>query len=122
MVSLVLEQRPAPHSRIVRHTGDTLRVTLRLSQPLRGKAWLRTNLGNAAVHRQEIIDCYERGLPRLGRDWHDLPMREVSETTYEIILPLAEIGFFDFKAFFAEDGTARIRFGRRCPVPHCVLF
>ena len=49
MPSLTLDQRPAPHSRIVRHTGDTLRVTLHLSQPMQGKAWLRTNLGNAAI-------------------------------------------------------------------------
>ena len=104
MNMISLEQRPAPHSRLVRHTGDSLRVTLRLSQPLQGKAWLRTNLGNAAIHRQEIVDFYEKGLPRLGRDWHDLPMRQVDEKTYEIILPLSEIGLFDFKAFFAEAG------------------
>lgn len=112
MSMLVLEQRPAPHARLVRHTGDTLRVTLRLSQPMQGKAWLRTNLGNATIHHQEIIDFYEKGLARLGRDWHDLPMRQVDETTYEVILPLAEIGLFDFKAFFSEDGTAQSHWPR----------
>ena len=112
MPSLTLDQRPAPHSRIVRHTGDTLRVTLHLSQPMQGKAWLRTNLGNAAIHRQEIIDFYEKGLARLGRDWHDLPMRQVDASTYEIILHLAEIGIFDFKAFFAEEGTGQSHWPR----------
>ncbi|MBR6471690.1 MAG: glycogen debranching enzyme N-terminal domain-containing protein [Victivallales bacterium] len=107
-----LEQRPAPHSRIVRHTGDSLRVTLRLSRAMQGEAWLRTNLGNAAIHRQEIIDFYEKGLPRLGRDWHDLPMRQVDDKTYEIILPLTEIGLFDFKAFFAEVGGAQSHWPR----------
>ncbi|MBO4620086.1 MAG: glycogen debranching enzyme N-terminal domain-containing protein [Victivallales bacterium] len=112
MSALVLEQHPAPHARLVRHTGDALRVTLRLSQPMQGAAWLRTNLGNAAIHRQEIIDYYEKGLARLGRDWHDLPMRQVDETTYEAILPLVEIGLFDFKAFFTEDGTAQSHWPR----------
>lgn len=106
MNEISLEQRPTPHSRLVRHTGDSLRVTLRLSKPMQGRAWLRTNLGNAAIHRQEIIDFYEKGLPRLGRDWHDLPMRQVDAKTYEIILPLTEIGLFDFKAFFTEEGNA----------------
>ncbi|MBP5300826.1 MAG: glycogen debranching enzyme N-terminal domain-containing protein [Victivallales bacterium] len=107
MAALVLEQRPAPHARLVRYTGDTLRVTLRLSQPQQGQAWLRTNLGNAALHRQEIVDYYEKGLARLGRDWHDLPMRRVNPTTYEILLPLTEIGLFDFKAYFTCEGGAQ---------------
>ena len=101
--ALSLEQSPAPFTQIVRHAGQTLRVTLAISAARAGRAFLRCNLGRAAIHRRETVDFYEQGRPRLGRDWGDLPMRQTDDTHFEIVLPLCETGIFEFKAFFQEE-------------------
>ncbi|MCQ2402959.1 MAG: glycogen debranching enzyme N-terminal domain-containing protein [Lentisphaeria bacterium] len=97
---LILEQRPASAVHTVRHVGDSLRITLTLSSPRQGKAYIRTNLGNAEIQRQEIIYKVENGVEPLGRDWRDIPMRRLSGTAFEIRLPLTEVGIFEYKCFF----------------------
>ncbi len=96
-------QTPPPGFQTVRHAGDSLVVTLRLDAERDGGAFLRTNLGQAAVHREEIIANVERGRAILGRDWHDLPLRRTDARSFEINLPLCQVGLFEFKTFFVPD-------------------
>lgn len=104
---LVLEQRPGTHAHTVRHVGDSLRITLTLSASRQGQAFIRTNLGNAAIHRQEIIHHVEMGGDPLGRDWRDIPMRQVGNCLYEIRLPLTEVGIFEYKCFFLDESLGK---------------
>ncbi|MCQ2397143.1 MAG: glycogen debranching enzyme N-terminal domain-containing protein, partial [Lentisphaeria bacterium] len=105
--SLVLEQRPGTHAHTVRHVGDSMRITMTLSAPHQGKAFIRTNLGNAAIHRQEVVYRVEMGAEPLGRDWRDLPMRKTGNSLYEIRLPLTEVGIFEYKCFFVDENTGK---------------
>ncbi|HQC52565.1 MAG TPA: hypothetical protein PLE92_05480, partial [Lentisphaeria bacterium] len=59
-------------------------VSLQLDSAREGKAFLRTNLGQAHVRRAEIIANVEHGRAILGRDWHDLPMRQADERSFQI--------------------------------------
>ncbi len=106
--NVVLDQRPAPHACLVRHVGDSIRITLTSNHPMQGKAFVRTNLGNAAIQRLETIYAVEMGTEPLGRDWSDLAMRKLTANLYEIRLPLTEVGLFEFKCFFQLDGTGEI--------------
>lgn len=105
---LVLEQRPAPHARLVRHSGDILRISLFLNRPVQGRAFVRTNLGNGELQRQEAISQVEQEAAPLGRDWRDLPMRQAGPAQYEVRLPLAEVGVFSFMCLFQEESTGDI--------------
>ncbi|HOG51422.1 MAG TPA: glycogen debranching protein, partial [Lentisphaeria bacterium] len=99
-------QTPAPGFQAVRHSGDSMIVSLQLDSAREGKAFLRTNLGQAHVRRAEIIANVEHGRAILGRDWHDLPMRQTNERSFQINLPLCQVGLFEFKTFFVPaDGS-----------------
>ncbi|NLF92373.1 MAG: glycogen debranching protein [Oligosphaeraceae bacterium] len=82
-----------------------MQVLLELDSVHPGQAFLRTNLGNNAIRLQEIIALVEEGKPVQGRDWQDLPMQQVDDSHFQLILPLHEVGYFEFKAFFVEDST-----------------
>ncbi|MCP3967871.1 MAG: glycogen debranching protein [Lentisphaerae bacterium] len=81
-------------------SGDCVVFRLRAVPDGEGKAFLRTNLGRAAVRRQEIIDHTERNAAMLSCDWHDLPMRKTDDNCWEIELPLIEVGCFEAKCWF----------------------
>ncbi len=99
-----LRQEPAPGTQHVRHDGDVLEVRLTLSDDMKGKAWVRTNLGCAATRRDELIGFVRRNDPVLHRDWHDIPMQRIDDRTYCLNLPLTEPGRFEAKAFFLAQG------------------
>lgn len=105
-VSGRLRQLPLPGNHIAAFRGDVLTFSLSLEVPLQGKAWIRTNIGHVGVCRKEIIDRMERGIPSLGRDWFDIPMRRVHERLFQISLGLTEIGHAQAKCFFLEDGRS----------------
>jgi glycogen debranching enzyme len=97
---------PAPGERLLRFVGDRIHFTLkdRDGRP-RPKGWcarLRTNLGRAAVLRQEIIDAHAKGAPLAGASWCDLPMRENGDG-WELELPLTDVGFFKAKAYLLDE-------------------
>lgn len=87
-----------------------VRLELDLVRP--GRAFLRTNLGNNAIRLQEIIALVEEGKPVQGRDWQDLPMQQVGGRHFQLTLPLHEVGYFEFKAFFVEDNTNIVHWPR----------
>jgi starch synthase (maltosyl-transferring) len=53
-------QSPSPGTSRVLFRGDCLRFVLTLNRQVDGNAWVRTNLGTAAVARQEIIKRVEK--------------------------------------------------------------
>ena len=99
-------QTPAPGDFLLRWRGDALTVTLKLDVPRPGRAAFRTNLGNADVRRQEIIDATEKGLTPLARAWSDIPLPEVAPGVFRAVIPLDEVGIFSGKACFFADGDA----------------
>ena len=91
---------------MVTYRGDIQAFRLSLDQPLKGKAWIRTNIGHLGVRRKEIIDHVDRGNPFLGQDWFDIPMRRIHDQLFQIVLPLNEIGHAEAKCLFLEDGKS----------------
>ncbi len=105
-VSTRLRQTPLPGAHMALHRGDIQTFSLSLDAPLKGTAWIRTNIGHLAVSRKEIVNAVERGTPILGQDWFDIPMRRVHERLFQIRLPLTEVGHAEAKCFFLEDGAS----------------
>jgi predicted glycogen debranching enzyme len=105
-VSSRLRQNPLPGNHIVAFRGDVQTFSLSLDFPLKGKAWIRTNIGHIGVCRREIIDRTEQGIPSLCRDWFDIPMRRIHDRLFQISLGLTEIGHAQAKCFFLEDGKS----------------
>ncbi len=101
---LNLRQEPSPGVHLLRFRGDTITFTLSLSSPRPGSAWLRTNLGQAAIGRREIIRQVEAEESPLGRDWFDLPMERLDKQHFQLTVPLLEIGHFAGKCFFIQEG------------------
>lgn len=99
-----LRQTPEPGRRLIRYQGDLLRVTLELSEPREGEAGFRTNLHRNRWRLEEIIAHAERDAPILATDWHDLPMRRVEASRFELCTPLLEVGRFEGKAYFLPRG------------------
>ncbi|MGD9384233.1 MAG: glycogen debranching protein, partial [Desulfobacterales bacterium] len=98
-----VSQDPAPGTRILIFRGDTRTFNLSLSQPVKGTAWLRTNIGHARTARQEIIRKVENDKPPLGRDWFDVPMCCVDDQNFMITLPFCEVGHFEAKCYFLSE-------------------
>jgi starch synthase (maltosyl-transferring) len=93
-------QQPAPGSHHLCYQGDWVSFTLILDSPRQGRAWLRTNLSQAAIQRREIIARVDQGAPPLGRDWFDLPMVAEGNCRYCVTVGLSEVGHFEAKCFF----------------------
>jgi len=101
-----LIQDPVPGTNTVRFCGDVLTFTLTVPSGMKGAAWIRTNIGHAAVTRTEIIRSVHLQETPLGRDWFDTAMRRVSENRFEIRLALCEVGHFEAKCFFLQEGES----------------
>lgn len=103
---MVLHQTPASGSNLVKYVGDLLELTLRCDGVHSGEAFVRTNFGGAAAMRRELIVSVEEGVPILGANWVDMPMRRREDGTFVLCLPLSEVGLFDFKGCaIGADGT-----------------
>ncbi|WP_373499560.1 amylo-alpha-1,6-glucosidase [Desulfococcus sp.] len=89
---------------MVKFRGDTVTVVLEAPESWRGSAWLRTNIGQAAVARREIIREVLHDESPLSRDWFDIPMRKSTASRFEARVSLAEVGHFEAKAYFLPDG------------------
>ena len=88
--------------------GDILEVTLRLAHgdARPGAALFRTNLGQAAMRRHEIIALTESGEPPLARDWHDLPMTLSAPGVFTVRVPLLDVGWFAGKTCFLPKASS----------------
>jgi starch synthase (maltosyl-transferring) len=104
MSEIQIIQDPAPGTRMVRFCGDLLNFTLRLPQSEAGTAWVRTNIGQATIIREEIIREVEKNETPLGRAWFDIPMQRIDDRSFQVTLPLYEVGHFEAKCFFLKKG------------------
>jgi starch synthase (maltosyl-transferring) len=102
----IVLQEPAPGQHLLRFRGDTQTFTLSLGRIEKGNAWLRTNIGYADIARDEIIREVNHDIPSLGRDWFDIPMKQVNDQHFKVTLPLCDIGHFQAKCFFLKEGEA----------------
>ena len=94
-----LIQYPAPGTHLLRYCGDVLQLRLESSVPIRGKAFFRTNLGNGALCRQEIISSVEEERTASLQAWYNLPMEQLDEFTFVLNVMLHEEGHFEGKCF-----------------------
>jgi len=95
-------QNPVPGTTILKIRGDI--QTFQLQSEVRGQAFLRTNIGHAALIQREIIAEVEQGTQKMGTDWFDIPMEPDGKGRYQIHLPLLETGHFQAKAFLIPEG------------------
>ncbi|WP_035239140.1 amylo-alpha-1,6-glucosidase [Desulfobacter vibrioformis] len=96
----LLTQSPPPGTARVLFCGDIAVFTLFVSPDSPGRAFVRTNMGNANAIRREIIHRVEKNGIKLGEAWHDLPMKEEGDGNFSIRLPLVQTGSFQAKCFF----------------------
>ncbi len=99
-----IEQLPDPGRHRLHFCGDVALFNLRVSPPVPGRAYVRTNLGHADIARREIIRQVEHNAPRLSRDWFDIPMQPTAEGEFEARLGLTQVGHFEAKCLFLADG------------------
>ncbi len=104
IISDWLHQEPRPGAHQLRFRGDVQTFRLYTDKDIQGKAWIRTNIGQARIIRQEIIDEITHETPKLGRAWLDIPMRKKNNRHFEITLALCEVGHFEAKCFFLPEG------------------
>ncbi|MBI2441117.1 MAG: glycogen debranching enzyme N-terminal domain-containing protein [Lentisphaerae bacterium] len=102
-----LQQLPHPGQHRLAFCGDLIEFTLRLSPAQRGRAFLRTNIGQAETARREIISEAIEHQKRLNEDWFDIPMTSVDGSLYRLTLPLLEPGHFEAKALFLPEGASQ---------------
>lgn len=101
-----MHQIPECGEHLLFFRGDSVKFILKLNEPLKGKAFLRTNIGNAEIHRNEIIRNIEANIPPTGMDWHDLSMERQDDNNFSITVGLAEVGHFEAKCFFYPENTS----------------
>ena len=104
---LNVTQSPVPGKSQVMYCGDCASFTLTLSTKVKGKAWVRTNLGSAAIARKEIIRRVEKDEIKLDEAWYDIEMDTEDDLVYKIVLPLHETGFFQAKCFFTPQKSTK---------------
>jgi predicted glycogen debranching enzyme len=99
-----LKQIPAPGHQVLCFRGDLLTIELKQVAAVSGRAFVRTNLCQAPRTRREIVRHHRYGEPRLGRDWFDWAMSEQGEGCFQLVMPLRQVGHFEFKAYFLAAG------------------
>jgi predicted glycogen debranching enzyme len=100
MHAIAMNQSPEPGTHVIKFRGDTITFTLDLNETLSGRAWLRTNLGQANEVRKEIIRAITHDEPLLGHGWYDIPMIPVNPRSFRLTLGIYETGHFEAKCFF----------------------
>ncbi|WP_300463876.1 amylo-alpha-1,6-glucosidase [Desulfobacula sp.] len=104
---LSIAQTPPPGESRVMYCGDCVVFNLTLSTRVKGTAWVRTNLGSAAIARKEIINRVEKNEIKLDEAWYDIQMEAENDLAYTIVLPLHQTGFFQAKCFFRPEKSAK---------------
>ena len=91
-------------------TGEVVTFILDTGSPSLppGRAVLRTNLGRAAVRREELLKKSRTGNAVAGLDWHDVTMIRRKDGRFSIKLPLVETGCFEAKCCYIPDDGSQI--------------
>jgi hypothetical protein len=100
-----MKQCPVPGDFLLRWRGDVLTVVLDVGTTRKGRAVFRSDIGNAAVLRREVVAETEEGASPQAKAWTDFPMSEVSPGVYRCEVALEEIGVFSGKACFFPEGS-----------------
>jgi len=103
LIKLIQNPSAGKHSLYFR--GDIAAFELKIENPVKGKAFIRTNLGNAFIRRKEIVESVETKRQRSGQDWHDVPMSKSDEDIYSVKIALLEVGHFEAKLFFLPESS-----------------
>ncbi len=103
-----IRQIPRPGSELIRLAGDVVEFRVTVDPHMAGEAFLRTNIGHAAIRNQEIIRHVENGEPMLARDWRDIKMDRITNGEYCTRLPLTEINWFEAKTLFIPAGSKHV--------------
>jgi len=85
--------------------GDTQKFSLFIPGAEKGSAWLRTNIGQAEIKKEEIIREVLYDETRLNRDWFDISMERVDDQHFEVTVPLCEVGHFEAKCYYLPHGV-----------------
>ncbi len=101
----IISQQPEPGRKMVKFCGDVVTFFLTVSKPLKGNAWIRTNLGNASVSRREVINRVEKGRIQHNEAWRDIAMIFQGRADYCVTLPLIQTGHFEAKCYFIPNGS-----------------
>ncbi|MGL4854720.1 MAG: hypothetical protein ACRC37_05645, partial [Lentisphaeria bacterium] len=99
-----MNQVPYPGTHCLVFRGDVFQVKLILDEKLIGKAYFRTTLGRGEYVRADIIEEVETSRSTRGQAWHDIEMSRRDERTFEINLAILEVGHFEGKCLFFEEG------------------
>jgi predicted glycogen debranching enzyme len=102
---LLLTQSPSPGTARISFCGDVVIFKLSVAPDEPGRAFVRTNLGNADTIRREIIRRVEKNEIKLGEAWYDLPMKKDDDGDFSIHLPLHQTGSFQAKCFFLPQDS-----------------
>ncbi len=101
-----LVMNPAPGERVLRFVGDQVQFSLRPEDgtplPPGWRAFLRTNLGRAAMVRQEIVQACMGRIPLAGASWRDIPLTP-TDHGWQLEMPLHEVGYFKAKAYAVDE-------------------
>ena len=95
----MLTMSPAPGTRLLRHVGDRVRITLTATGE--GQAYLRTTLGRARRLREETVASLGGAGEFAGAAWRDIPMRREGRG-WVIDLPVTEVGYFRAKPYLRD--------------------
>ncbi len=98
-----MKQFPGTGRHLLFFRGDVAFFSLTVDPKMKGKAFLRTNLGKASIQRQEIALHCEKDIVRRGDNWHDIEMVRIDDSTFSLSLALTEVGHFEAKCFFFHE-------------------
>ncbi len=103
-MSIILN--PTPGSHLTALAGDCLSVTVTVAPAQKGRAMLRTTLGNGCLLRQLAAEtAIDAATAVTATPWRDIPLHHNGEGHYTLRIPLTEVGCFELTAFFKpEDG------------------
>ncbi len=105
---MTLIQTPSPGTRRLLFRGDIIEFRLQAEKNFKGRAYLRTNIGEAAVQREEIISSVETRRSRSGQDWHDIPMAPSGGGDFYVSIALLEVGHFEAKCFVIPENSVEL--------------
>ena len=94
---------PSPASQKLFYAGDFLTVMLHVDESFSGKAFIRNNINQSDIREEDVIAAVEENKVNHDRGWHDLEMKRISKTEFEIRIPLLKIGHFSYKPWLLAD-------------------
>lgn len=105
---MTLTQTPAPGTFHIHRCGDVFQLTLSTKDKTLCP-YLRTSLGGAKKQRTALITKTEQDLITSRNNWLDIPFQKIENNSYQITLPLYEVGYFEAKIWFKDQNSDKIK-------------